>query len=102
MNNFPNLKNKIWEKSNLDGIEIKFRSTWKSEFDIPPYLISLVRILNSSIILEALSIKFKILKLISDSYFSGGGLNVTEKGGLLDVHVDGNYFDQFHKERIKT
>jgi Rps23 Pro-64 3,4-dihydroxylase Tpa1-like proline 4-hydroxylase len=93
MNNFPNLKNKIWEKSNLDGIEIKFRSTWKSEFDIPPYLISLVRILNSSIILEALSIKFKIPKLISDSYFSGGGLNVTEKGGLLDVHVDGNYHD---------
>ena len=28
-----------------------------------------------------------------DPYFTGGGLNVTEKGGLLDVHVDGNYHD---------
>jgi len=35
MNNFPDLKNKIWEKSNLEKIEIKFRSRWKSEFDIP-------------------------------------------------------------------
>jgi Rps23 Pro-64 3,4-dihydroxylase Tpa1-like proline 4-hydroxylase len=92
-NSFPDLKDKIWEKSNLEKIEIKFRSTWKSEFDIPPNLISLVRILNSSIILRALSIKFKIPKLIPDPYFSGGGLNVTEKGGLLDVHVDGNYHD---------
>ena len=93
MNNFPDLKNKIWEKSNLEKIEIKFRSTWQSEFDIPPHLISLVRILNSSIILKALSKKFKIQKLIPDPYFSGGGLNVTEKGGLLDVHIDGNYHD---------
>jgi Rps23 Pro-64 3,4-dihydroxylase Tpa1-like proline 4-hydroxylase len=93
MNSFPDLKNKIWEKSNLEKIEIKFRSKWKSEFDIPPHLISLVRILNSSIILKALSIRFKIPKLIPDPYFSGGGLNITEKGGLLDVHVDGNYHD---------
>ena len=28
-----------------------------------------------------------------DPYFSGGGLNCTQSGGLLDVHVDGNYHD---------
>jgi Rps23 Pro-64 3,4-dihydroxylase Tpa1-like proline 4-hydroxylase len=28
-----------------------------------------------------------------DPYFSGGGLNATVSGGLLDVHVDGNYHD---------
>jgi Rps23 Pro-64 3,4-dihydroxylase Tpa1-like proline 4-hydroxylase len=28
-----------------------------------------------------------------DPYFSGGGLNVSTRGGLLDVHVDGNYHD---------
>lgn len=28
-----------------------------------------------------------------DPYFTGGGLNITERGGLLDVHVDGNYHD---------
>lgn len=36
---------------------------------------------------------FDIPKLIPDAYFAGGGLNITEKGGLLDVHVDGNYHD---------
>ena len=34
-----------------------------------------------------------IKKIIPDPYFTGGGLNVTTKGGLLDVHVDGNYHD---------
>jgi len=28
-----------------------------------------------------------------DPYFTGGGLNATYRGGLLDVHVDGNYHD---------
>ena len=28
-----------------------------------------------------------------DPYYSGGGLNVTPKNGLLDIHVDGNYHD---------
>jgi Rps23 Pro-64 3,4-dihydroxylase Tpa1-like proline 4-hydroxylase len=34
-----------------------------------------------------------IPKLISDPYYSGGGLNISERGGLLDIHVDGNYHD---------
>ena len=37
--------------------------------------------------------RFSIPKLIPDAYFTGGGLNVTMPGGLLDVHVDGNYHD---------
>ena len=28
-----------------------------------------------------------------DPYFSGGGLNITQRGGLLDVHIDGNFHD---------
>ena len=31
--------------------------------------------------------------MIPDPYFTGGGLNATISGGLLDVHVDGNYHD---------
>ena len=54
---------------------------------------SLVRILNSSIFLKALSKVFSIPKIMPDPYFTGGGLNITERGGLLDVHVDGNYHD---------
>ena len=30
---------------------------------------------------------------MSDPYYSGGGLNISERGGLLDIHVDGNYHD---------
>ena len=43
--------------------------------------------------LRAMSKIFGIIKLMSDPYFSGGGLNVSLKGGLLDVHVDGHYHD---------
>ena len=94
LKNFPSLDNKKnWNKSNLKSIEVKYRSNWESEFDIPKGLLEFVRILNSSIILKSLSEKFSIKKLMPDPYFTGGGLNITEKGGLLDVHVDGNYHD---------
>lgn len=94
MRDFPDIKKKkFWEKSDIKSIEIKYRSVWDSEFDIPKNIVDLVRILNSSIVLKALSKIFSIPKLMPDPYFTGGGLNVTEKGGLLDVHVDGNYHD---------
>jgi hypothetical protein len=60
------------------------------------YLITIVdavRVLNSSLFLKSVSEIFDIPKLMPDPYFSGGGLNVTVSGGLLDVHVDGNYHD---------
>jgi hypothetical protein len=47
--------------------------------------------LNSPIFLNAMSVTMGITKIVPDPYFSGGGLNVTNRGGLLDVHVDGNY-----------
>lgn len=93
MKSFPKLNKKNWQFSNTRNIEIKYRSKWTSEFDIPENIIDVVRILNSSFILNAMSKKIGINKLIPDPYFSGGGLNVTTKGGLLDVHVDGNYHD---------
>ncbi len=43
--------------------------------------------------LYALAELFEIPKLVPDPYFTGGGLNITMPGGLLDVHVDGNYHD---------
>ena len=93
MDNFPELSSNVWEHENDDGIEVKSRTKWESEFDIPDDIIDSVRILNSSLVLNAFSKVFEIQKLIPDPYFSGGGLNVTQKGGLLDVHVDGNYHD---------
>lgn len=91
--NFPPLEDPIWEHANDADIEIKYRTTWKSEFDIPDGIVDAVRILNSSLFLKAMSSRFGIEKIVSDPYFSGGGLNVTKPGGLLDVHVDGNYHD---------
>ena len=93
LENFPSLDDAIWEHENDEDIEVKSRTTWKSEFDIPDNIVDSVRILNSSLILNTFSKVFEIQKLVPDSYFSGGGLNITQKGGLLDVHVDGNYHD---------
>jgi hypothetical protein len=93
MASFPPLTDASWEHSKDQGIEVKSRTTWKSEFDIPEHIIDVVRIANSSLLLSAMSDLFGIPKLMPDPYFSGGGLNVSEKNGHLDVHVDGNYHD---------
>lgn len=90
---FPKLTDNIWQKSEDPEIEVKYRTDFKSEFDIPDGLIDAFRILNSAPILKSISEIFGIPKLMPDPYYTGGGLNVTESGGLLDVHVDGNYHD---------
>jgi hypothetical protein len=93
LQNFPDINDSSWEHANDADIEIKYRTNWKSEFDIPDGIVDAVRILNSSYFLMAMSERFDIPKIIPDAYFTGGGLNVTRTGGLLDVHVDGNYHD---------
>lgn len=90
---FPNIDSSVWERTNDADIEIKLRTKWESEFDIPDGLVEAIRILNSAIFLNSMSNLFGIEKIMPDPYFSGGGLNVTVSGGLLDVHVDGNYHD---------
>jgi len=93
LENFPDIADACWEHANDSDIEIKYRTTWKSEFDIPEGIVDAIRIMNSSYFLQAMSQKFDIPKTMPDPYFSGGGLNATRPGGLLDVHVDGNYHD---------
>jgi len=93
LQSFPDLKDGCWEYANDSDIEIKYRTTWQSEFDIPDGIVDVIRIMNSSYFLRAMSHKFAIPKTMPDPYFSGGGLNATKTGGLLDVHVDGNYHD---------
>jgi Rps23 Pro-64 3,4-dihydroxylase Tpa1-like proline 4-hydroxylase len=93
LKNFPDIDDKNWIECNDEDIEIKYRTNWKSEFDIPEGIINVVRILNSSLILNAMSKVMGIKKIIPDPYFTGGGLNMTKRSGLLDVHVDGNYHD---------
>lgn len=90
---FPVIDNVNWEYTADADIEMKYRTNWASEFDIPDGIVDAVRILNSAPFLKAMSNLMGIPKIIPDPYFSGGGLNVTMRGGLLDVHVDGNYHD---------
>lgn len=93
LENFPDLDSELWERTNDPKIEVKMRSKWNSEFDIPEKIVDAIRIMNSAPFLHSLSRVLKIPKLLPDPYFTGGGLNVTVSGGLLDVHVDGNYHD---------
>lgn len=90
---FPEVTGGLWDYQNDSDIEIKYRSMWQSEFDIPDDILPLVRVMNSSPILSAIGDRLGIPKLVPDPYFTGGGLNVTARSGLLDVHVDGNYHD---------
>lgn len=93
LNNFPPINSRDWEHANDADIEVKYRTVWKTEFDIPDGISDAVRILNSASFLKAMSTILGIHKIIPDPYFTGGGLNATMRGGLLDVHVDGNYHD---------
>ncbi len=89
---FPSDNSSIWEHVS-DDVEIKSRSTFDSEYDFPGGSSLIVKMLNSSPILKAVSKALDIPKLIPDPYFTGGGLNMQTRGGRLDVHVDGNYHD---------
>ena len=93
LKNFPEMEAASWEHANDADIEIKYRTNWQSEFDIPEGIVDAIRILNSAPFLKAMSTVMGIEKIIPDPYFTGGGLNATMRGGLLDVHVDGNYHD---------
>ncbi len=87
------LPESYWQKNNDQGIEVKWRSKWTSEYSIPQPARDMVRFLNSGIFLEALSRLTAIPKLIPDPYYTGGGFNLIEAGGYLDVHADGNWHD---------
>lgn len=93
LEHFPDANHQGWVRSNDAGIEIKARTNWQSEFDIPDRLSGVIRVFNSAPLLRAMGAVLNIPKLMSDPYYSGGGLNLSERGGLLDVHVDGNYHD---------
>ena len=83
---FPPADDNSWDRTDDAGIEIKARSTWSSEFDIPDGLVDIIRVFNSAPILTAMSAALEIPKLMSDPYYAGGGLNLSERNGLLDVH----------------
>ena len=69
MESFPWLKDPIWEDTSEKGIEVKLRTTWKSEFDITENIIDVIRVCNSYLVLNAMSEILSIPKLLPDPFF---------------------------------
>ena len=88
---FPDTTDPIWEASTQEDIQVKLRSNWQSDVDIRSATKSVVHFFNSGAVMKQLSRLTGIEKLISDPYYTGGGLNCTKRDGLLDVHADGNW-----------
>jgi len=88
---FPLDSDPIWEASNQEGIQVKLRSNWVRESDLPPITREVTHLLNSGAFMKPLAKLTSIEKLISDPYYTGGGLNCVKRNGLLDIHVDGNW-----------
>jgi Rps23 Pro-64 3,4-dihydroxylase Tpa1-like proline 4-hydroxylase len=96
---FRELPSDYWQKNNDQGIEVKWRSNWSSEYDIPQPAREMVQFLNSGIFLRELSRLTGIPHLIPDPYYTGGGFNLIQRGGYLDVHADGNWHDAMEVHR---
>jgi len=87
-----------WDERD-DPQEKKRRSRWTSDADIPLAAADAVRALNSGAMLRALAQATGVQHLIADPYYSGGGFNRIERGGKLDVHIDGNWHDDMQVHR---
>ena len=90
---FPNPDDQSWDRSIVEGIQVKLRSNWVDEDDISPITAEVVHFFNSGSFMKSLSTITGVEKLISDPYFTGGGRNCILPGGVLDVHADGNWHD---------
>lgn len=82
-----------WDKRDHDQIQIKWRSDWKDDSDVPPATLSLIQFLNGGTFLRWLSKITNISGIIPDPYLTGGGFNQINPGGTLAVHADGNWHD---------
>lgn len=90
---FPTPNDQSWDRSVVEGIQVKLRSNWTTEDDISPITAEVVNFFNSGSFMKSLSAITGVQKLISDPYFTGGGRNCILPGGVLDIHADGNWHD---------
>lgn len=82
-----------WDKRNHEKTQVKWRTNWVDDEDIPPNTFSLISYLNSGNFLRFLSNITGIEGIIPDPYLTGGGFNQINRGGVLAVHADGNWHD---------
>ena len=86
-----NQSNFALDERAISDIEIKTRSDFDDNEDIPHNLKKIFNILNGGKFLTTLSRLTTIEGLISDPYYDGGGVNIIRDGGTLAVHVDGTH-----------
>jgi Rps23 Pro-64 3,4-dihydroxylase Tpa1-like proline 4-hydroxylase len=82
-----------WDKRNHAEVQVKWRSNWHDDADVPPVTFSLIQYLNSGNFLRFLNKLTGLTGLIADPYLTGGGFNQTNRDGLLAIHADGNWHD---------
>lgn len=82
-----------WDKRFDEGVQVKDRSNWKKDSEVPKNTFSLIQYLNSGDFLRWLSEITKVTGIIPDPYLTGGGFNRINRGGTLAVHADGNWHD---------
>ncbi len=93
LDDFNNQDFSTWDKRNHDKIQIKWRSDWKDDNDVPDNTYKLIQYFNSGNFLRYLSKITGIQGIIPDPYLTGGGFNQINRGGTLAVHADGNWHD---------
>lgn len=93
LNDLDNYDQNKWDKRNCRKIQVKWRSDWKQDSDVPVNTFSIIQYLNSGNFLRWLSHITGITGIIPDPYLTGGGFNKINNKGTLAIHADGNWHD---------
>lgn len=88
-----------WDKRYDKGEQVKWRSNWQNDSDVPFHTLELIKYLNSGEFLRWLSKTTGVEGLIPDPYLTGGGFNIIKRNGVLAVHADGNWHDLMQVHR---
>lgn len=99
LNCFPPIESDEWDRREDVGVQVKLRTKWVDEMDIPPKVLRVVQILQSGRFIRLLSEYTGIKGLMPDYWYGGGGLNQILPGGELAVHVDGTLNDDIQMYR---
>lgn len=100
LESFPDVSDKDkWDIRDDKGIQVKLRTNWKTELDIPPKILKVIQTLQSGRFCRMLSEYTGIDGLMPDYWFGGGGLNQIMPGGQLAIHLDGTHNDEIKMYR---
>jgi len=93
LEDFDSADKENWDKREENDVQVKWRSDWKFDSEIPGGTKKVIQYLNSGDFLRKLTEYTGIEGIIPDPYLTGGGFNQINRGGCLAVHADGNWHD---------